>query len=426
MFPNLLSFKKDMKRIGLGLLLNLLNILVFAQHPICLTSESAEGQRQHQQVVQGGASSVSIVKIVRVNIHFMLKSNGTGNFNEINDGDLIQNTGPRPYSGYDFAFDHVKWMNERNSWNVHMNIPTGNTTPVNDKNYYFILDAVYFHRDDATYYFQAIDPSLSNLNYSILGNDPDNVLNIFLTNTANTGSGGYASSVGPGTNYKYTENKGYWERYMQLYHPVPSDPPDDFSFVLHGTGQQSNHELGHLLGLLHTVRKDVGGNPCPAGCPNLPPPYGSGTIDFHCGDDGCLDTPTAWEITAANACTKHPACIWGDGDKLDCSNNLMDYTGDNALTPCQINIIHSSLEGGMRSYTACNAVTTDRSYCDLAYPRVTYFGKNVSVGMCPGTVADVTSKEKLAVWFSGSLELGQFEVKDHSEFEAVFHNICLF
>jgi hypothetical protein len=354
------------------------------------------------QLTQSGASSTGILKFVRINYHFMLKSDGSGNFNELNDGD------GRLYSGYDFANDITQAMNDRNSWNEKMNILPNNTTAYPEKNYKYVLDAVYFHRDDVTHYKKMID-------YPNQGRDKDNVVNIFLTedNTFPPGGGGYASSLDQNSKIKFTENWFGWQQYkINMANSYP------WGWTLHANSQQFNHEIGHLLGLSHTVMWNDG-IPCQTGCP------GSGVVNLLC-DDGCADTPTAWEVTSANGCTVHPAGIWNTGNDPWKSNNLMDYNGANALTPCQINIIHSSLEGGMRSYTACDAVTTDRSYCDLAYPRVTYFGKNVSVGMCPGTVADVTSKEKLAVWFSGSLELGQFEVKDHSELEAIFHGICLF
>ena len=103
----------------------------------------------------------------------------------------------------------------------------------------------------------------------------------------------------------------------------------------------------------------------------------------------------------------------------------MDYSGANALTPCQIGRIHSFLEGGMRSYITCAAVNTDRTYCDLGYPRVSYFGRNLSIGSC-GTLANISSKEQLTAYFSQAVELSNFEIASDAVFEIVYQAPCGF
>lgn len=128
---------------------------------------------------------------------------------------------------------------------------------------------------------------------------------------------------------------------------------------------------------------------------------------------------------SANGCTTHPACGWNTGGQPDCSNNLMDYNGSNALTPCQIGIVHSSLEGGMKSYLSCSAVSNDLTLCDIGYPKLSYFGKDVSIG-CVATPADVSSSEEIKVYFSNFVELTNFEVNSDSEFEIILENNCNF
>jgi hypothetical protein len=150
----------------------------------------------------------------------------------------------------------------------------------------------------------------------------------------------------------------------------------------------------------------------------------SGAINLSC-DDGCSDTPRAWDITSPDGCSNHPACGWNTGGQPNCSNNLMDYNGSNALTPCQIGIIHSSLEGGMRTYLSCADVSRDLSLCDIGYPKVSYFGKIISLG-CVATPAVVSNNEKIKVYFSNSVELTNFEVSNNSEFEVVLENTCTF
>jgi hypothetical protein len=46
------------------------------------------------------------IKTIRLNYHFMLKSDGTGNFTQTDDG-----MGNTSYNGYIFAEDMTKWMN---------------------------------------------------------------------------------------------------------------------------------------------------------------------------------------------------------------------------------------------------------------------------------------------------------------------------
>lgn len=373
----------------------LLHISIIAQqNPICLTNDYPPNQAKSSR-------SINDKKTVRINVHFMLKSNGTGNFRETDDGN-----GSADYNGYMYANDLTDWINNGCSTNQQMNIPTGNTTPVISKNFFFVLDAVYFWKNDATYNFQTI-------NYITQGRDKDSVLNIFLSYDPNNGpAGGYASNLNPNSNVKFTENKYYWQQYL---YNIDNGYP--FSWFIGGTGSNTIHELGHLLGLSHTVRWNHA-PPCPTGCP------GYGPINSLC-DDGCDDTPTAWDIMSANGCTTHPACGWNTGGQPDCSNNLMDYNGSNALTPCQIGIVHSSLEGGMKSYLSCSAVSNDLTLCDIGYPKLSYFGKDVSIG-CVATPADVSSSEEIKVYFSNFVELTNFEVNSDSEFEIILENNCNF
>ncbi|MFN8309948.1 MAG: M43 family zinc metalloprotease [Chitinophagales bacterium] len=367
---------------------------IFGQASICLPTFS--GVIANRSV----GRSLSDAKVMRVNIHFMLKTDGSGNFNEYTDGD------GRYYSGYDFARQLIDEMNGRNSWNQQMNIPPGNTTPVIAKNFYYVLDACYFWRNDATYNFNTID-------YANQGKDKSEVINVFLSSNPGQNVGGYASNLDPLSKIKYTEDRQYWSAYKDV---MTNGLP--FGWFIGSVASNTIHEIGHLTGLSHTVKYNWS-TPCPTGCPN------STAIDVNC-DDGCNDTPSAWDITNLNNCTKHPDCGWWDVNNTSyCSNNVMDYSGQNALTPCQIGVIHGSLEGGMKTYLQCTAVSTDLSLCDIGYPKVSYFGKNVSFG-CSATMAYLTNQEKIATYFSSSIELINFEVRSDSEFEAIYAPVCSF
>ena len=94
-------------------------------------------------IISKKTAATDIIKQVRINIHYMLKPDNTGNFRMEDDGD-----GRTSYDGYKFAFDLTQWMNNNCAFNEKLNIPTGNTISVLDKNYSFILDAVYYWPDE--------------------------------------------------------------------------------------------------------------------------------------------------------------------------------------------------------------------------------------------------------------------------------------
>lgn len=228
---------------------------------------------------------------------------------------------------------------------------------------------------------------------------------------------GYASSLDPMSKVKYTDNECFWQAYKA--HINAGNP---FDWYMHGAGAQISHELGHLLGLSHTVLWNYG-EPCPTGCINSSE-IGYGPVNTAC-DDGCSDTPPAWTITTSGGCENHPSCGWAKGGDANCSNNLMDYNGAIALSPCQIGIVHFCLEVGMKSYLSCAGVSKDLSLCDIGYPKLSYFGKNVSIG-CAATKADITNGEKINLYFSGLVGLTNFEVSSNSTFEVVKEDICAF
>lgn len=100
----------------------------------------------------------------------------------------------------------------------------------------------------------------------------------------------------------------------------------------------------------------------------------------------------------------------------------MDYAGGNALSPCQIDIIHCGLGGGLKGYTVCDAVINDNTVCHFGYPQIAYYGNKVNVEACgnnpPPTLHD---NEEANIYFSNEVEFhGGFEVRGEATLE-VFH-----
>ncbi len=358
-----------------------------------------------------GQSSINVGKTIRVNYHFMLKSDGTGNFNEVTDGD------GRLFSGYDWAQKQVLQMNQQSDQNIQMKIPLGNTLPVLNKNYNYVLDAVYFWRDDNTFYYSQAENA-----YTIYGQNKGSVMNVIIAETTgSTGVGGAANSTAiaipiTGVLHKYIKMQNEWDAYLDQWNTLGY-------FLGWAQALTTSHEFGHLLGLNHTVLYG-NGVACPVGCPLPGYTYVQGPIVSSCGDN-IVDTPTAWDITSSNNCTEHPGIFNAATNGLYFSNNLMDYSNNLGLSPNQIEYIHNGLELGNRAFTSCNAVANDLTLCDVGYPKVSYFGKNILVGNC-GTLADITNREIINIYYSQSVVLNNIEIRADSQLEIIFEPVCSF
>jgi hypothetical protein len=370
---------------------------------MCLPDQNpvwaSERARLSESFKNGRARSPSDFKVVRINYHFVLRSDGTGNFTETGD-----NRG-NPLNGYQFAKDITSAMNSSLSYNPQMIIPPNNTIPANNKNYAYVVDAVYFHRNNSWFNFGS-GPTL----YNTVGADKSTVMNIFFTHGTGT-AGGYAVDLPHNpTTPKWTENQAYYKRYVDYLNQVVQG--DQYGWVMHGLNKNTGHELGHLLGLSHTVQY----NSEPA-CPTV---ADGGTVDITC-DDGCDDTPTAWYMRDILNAPRHPYCGWVNATTPWCSNNMMDYNADYALTPCQLNIIHAGLDGGLKNYKTCEAVKTDNSLCDIGYPKLAYFGKVVTIG-CNGSTATLAANEEAHVYFSNEVILNPIEI--NGDFDVTFQATC--
>ena len=170
------------------------------------------------------------IKYIRISYHFMLKSDGTGNFNEIDNGTPSANTA---HNGYKMAQMFIERANLRLANNAKMKYPLNNQTAVLSIPIRFVLSGVYFHRDDNGY----ICGLGSNLQPQY-GVNINTEINFYVQAGGNYG--GY-TSINDFSGGIYSSH--YWENYIR----------DGESINLE-VGVES-HELGHALGLQHPFER---------------------------------------------------------------------------------------------------------------------------------------------------------------------------
>jgi hypothetical protein len=246
------------------------------------------------------------IKYIGVNYHFMLKSDGTGNFDEYWDG-IADST----MNGFRRANLVIEKANYELAHNRGMFRPNPNNTPVLRTSMRYVLCGVYFHRNDTFYIAETFAGWEMHDKYGVNKKSEINIFNI-PDNEINSGIANQLLSprdVEPELACKVKD----YTKYLKF--------PD---WSIQYQGANINHEIGHLLGLYHTWDSD----------------------------DGCPDTPMASGNTGYVQC-------WGYNPKSDVckdwhniSNNIMDYNEQfpHAYTPCQLNIIHNNLNNAAQNY----------------------------------------------------------------------------
>lgn len=241
---------------------------------------------------------------VRVNLHFMLKNDGSGNFNEYWDGtkDSLNN-------GYVFAEKIIEKANFELRNNKKMfRTPFGvDSTPVVPNKMQYILMGVYFDRDDK---FQNDDFFSGWEIAEKYAKNGKSEINIFCIVPEREGSG-IANSI----LYPEAKDVELWTK-ISFYRTYIKFPDWSIQYA----ASIINHEIGHILGLRHTWNED----------------------------DDCEDTPKGNKRPNSGEFGQCWAFKEGDtycGDWSNISNNIMDYNEHfpHAYTPCQLNIIQIML-----------------------------------------------------------------------------------
>lgn len=256
----------------------------------------------HSGSLRSACTDPDSTKYVNVNVHFILRSDGTGNYDETSDG--LGGT----VSGYQAAYDLIRTANELFANNPQVVQPNPNSTPALPTRIQYLLRGVYFLRNNTAYNYNIGDVGLLSSFSTNLGSE----INIFIA-----GDPIGASAVVPGIGIDNpitligdqmwsSFNHGYTKSVFYQATPIP--------FKLFYYAQNVNHEIGHLLDLNHVF-----------GCPS--------TSDH----DNCADTksfcprsnfePIAPQTNPYNGLSCPTA---------DCSNTFMDYSLNHfAVTPCQ-------------------------------------------------------------------------------------------
>jgi len=271
--------------------------------PIAITAQEECGTTDDgSSAITPRSGDTSCGKLVSVNIHFVLRDDGTGNYTETTDPG-----GGTSENGYTKAQDIVdrinqEWMDNQELWR-----PTGNTTPVENINIQYDLKGVYFDRSTTLYNEPSWDFS-EFANYAV---NSDKEINIFFI--GNQQYSGIANGIGdvPPLIAKVMDVPALYDK----------------EWGLKSFARTMAHEIGHLLGLSH-------------------PSIG----------DGCADT---WDNP--HECYQYDAGdpICGDWDNL--SNTFMDqHAYQVAVSPCQIERMHGTLEDEYQNfYTCLNCPTSD-------------------------------------------------------------------
>ena len=232
------------------------------------------------------------IKYVRMNFHYPNSSEKNKNF-----------TGE---TAVEYSQGLIKTANNKLKKNKKMNLPEGNSTPVYDARYRYILQkdastktgyAVYEDVDDENWFFIKKGKGKNNYSRTIIkkfAQNQDSVLNIFAMSYPpdSVGKEGFSSGragIALGNSLKIAGIQKYGESGAWRFAAL------------------MNHEIGHVFGLRHSWYKN----------------------------DGCDDTPpndNCWGPTKEGKCAGVT------------SNNMMDYNNQQiAITPCQIGVVKRSM-----------------------------------------------------------------------------------
>lgn len=317
------------------------------------------------------------LKHIRVIIHFIQKDDGTGNFNENDDGLTPSNN----FSGYDFAEYIIEYANNLLNNNQEMRLQPFGNVPVYDPGYRYKLSAVFFWKNSASYYDYYALSNLQN-NY---GQSKNSAINIFITSPQGN-TGGYARYIG--------------DNAILLFKPYASyiaSVDNNNNWYNRASATLINHEIGHCLNLYHTVMTN--GGTC--------------KTDW---DDFCDDTPTIQQMLDIN---EPSPCCWND---VHCSNNLMDYNASQqSITPDQLEYVHSALNNEKLNFCECNYYTMSLNLNTFNNNSGAYIAKDIIVS---GLTATITTGKTVYLECNDVTFNSGFEVQTGGKLNVHVNPVC--
>lgn len=313
------------------------------------------------------SAKINSFKTLRVNVHFILTNAGTGNFSE--NKNITGNTSSE--NGYWLANTIINAANNYLNNNEEMTQQLSTSPiPVEDIKYNYKLNGVFFHRS-STYYECFYSPAA-------LTKNNGEAINVFLLKERDgNGAAGFNSFWLGGMNQAYSD-------YIN----------SSNNWYIEKDAKPLNHEMGHILSLDHPKRSPGGKK---------------STIGGVQYTDACVDTPTFMELINDGYTEPYE---WCQGEY---SNNLMDYSCDQrALTPCQINQVHSYIETNFTDYLYGNFQSTSvqiTSFSDNA----AYIAETVEIPS--GSSINIPNNKRFYVDAEEFVVNGEFNVPLGSAFE---------
>ncbi len=324
----------------------------------------------------GGAT-----KYLRVFIHFVQKDDGTGNFNEVDDGLSPANA----YNGYEFADYIINYANSLLAGNQAMRLQPFGNVPVYDPGYRYKLSGVFFWKNSSLYnYYYALSALMNNY-----GQCTNSAINIFMTSEQGL-TGGYVRHIGDNAIILFKAYKNYIESVN-----------NNNNWYNSGTAKLINHEAGHCLNLYHTMLTNSGE------CSNS-----------H--DDFCDDTPTIQQMLDLS---EPDPCCWND---TYCSNNLMDYNADqSSITPDQLNIIHDELDNDKINFLECNYENSNIDICDFGTESEAYIAESITVhNSCSSQSSVILNGQTIYLTANEVIFNPGFEVQTGGKLNVLINPVC--
>lgn len=313
------------------------------------------------------STTTNSFKTPRVNVHFILRSDGTGNFSETTNLNDIQSS----ENGYWLAELIVDAANNYLNNNEEMTQQLSySSIPVEDIKYNYKLNGVFFHRSDT--YFECYDSP------STLSSNNGSAINVFL----------FAGNDGQGA----ARFDGLWLGGIEQAYTDYSSSSN--IWFLQKDAKPLNHEIGHILSLDHPKRRFNGTKSVIGG------------IQYT---DLCNDTPTFMELINDGYTEPYEWC------QGEASNNLMDYSCDQrALTPDQINQVHSYIETSFTDYLYGNFQTSSVQITSFS-DNTAYIAETVEIPSSSSIT--IPNNKRLYIDAEEFVVNGEFNVPLGSEFE---------